>query len=174
MNRQFLSPGGATAVQRIRSRCSKSNRIARSREGKEFSHGLGREREFTHETPSGSRFDRHRSVHWHVQPGSDVRSRPDVKEVTMLEGRTPFLRLTSGRSRTTCAKRSRNSVGSTARPSIRTSSTRAATRSSAPRSGCGPPFNRRRGASPARSGRSSTAAPLGGTAANSDRTPMLP
>src|SRR5215467_774767 len=35
-----------------------------------------------------SRFDRHRSVHRGGQPGSDVRSRPDVEEVTMLEGKT--------------------------------------------------------------------------------------
>ena len=36
----------------------------------------------------GSHFDRDRSVHRRIQPGSDVRSRSDVEEVAMLEGKT--------------------------------------------------------------------------------------
>jgi DNA-binding transcriptional ArsR family regulator len=59
-------------------------------------------------------------------------------------------------------------------PSIRISSTRATRRSSGPRSRCGPLSNRRRSACPGRSGGCSTGALRGGTAANSEKTPMLP
>jgi uncharacterized protein (DUF2336 family) len=61
-----------------------------------------------------------------------------------------------------------------ARRSIPTSSTLATRRTSALRRGCGPPYNKRRSAYPARSGGCSTVASPGGTAAGFDRTPMLP